>query len=106
MIANYSQLEFHKQYGNVAELRKYTGKKQHSIRCKSCRGGARSPMYCRICTFKGPNFPDIIAVHTDVSRHPGCVDKHLEDIADWGYYPHLPPKAKQIRKTNTTKAQN
>ena len=84
-------------YGNVSELRKYAGKKQHSVTCKSCRS-SRSPMYCRICTFRGPNFPDIIPVHTDVSRHPGCADQHQEDIEDWGHYPHLPEKTKLTRK--------
>ena len=85
------QFEFHKMYGNALELRKYADKKQHSVTCKSCRS-SRSPMYCRICTFRGHNFPDIIPVHTDVSRHPGCADQYQEDIEEQGHCPHLPEK--------------
>lgn len=73
--ADFRDFEFHKSYGNVSELGKYAGKKQHSVTCKSCHE-ARSPIYCRLCTFRGPMFPQIIAVHTDEYRHPGCADKH------------------------------
>ena len=88
-------------YGNVSELRKYAGKKQLSVTCKSCRS-SRSPMYSRMCTFRGYNFPDIIPV---LSRHPGCADQYQEDIEEWGHYPHLPEKTRQTRKKgNSSKA--
>ena len=69
---------------DISELmRKYAGVvKQHSLMCKRC-GTSRSPIYCRMCTFFGPNFPDIIPVHTDVSKHPGCEEQHHDDIVNW-----------------------
>ena len=81
-IIIYFYLLFLKMYDNVLELRKYAGKKQHSVTCKSCRSSRSPIMYCRICTFRGHNFPDIIPVHTDVSRHPGCADQYQDDIEE------------------------
>ena len=62
-----------------------------------------------MCTFFGPNFPDIIPVHTDVSKHPGCEEQHHNDIVDWGHYPHKAAKAKipRIKGNNSSaKAKN
>ena len=89
------QFIYHSEYGNVSELKKYSGEgKQHQLSCKSCADTkSRTSNYCRICTFKGPNFPDIIPVHTNLGTHSHCSARHQEDIEAWGYYPVKPKKA-------------
>jgi hypothetical protein len=96
------QFVYHKQYGDITELKKYSvdgGNKAHHLSCKSCGdANSRSAQYCRICTFKGPNFPDIIPIHTNAATHGDCLTKHKEDIRDWGYFPVKPKKAKTSKK--------
>ena len=80
MNITFVQFVYHKQYGDITELKKYSvdgGNKAHHLSCNSCGdANSRSAQYCRISTFKGPNFPNIIPIHTNAATHGDCLTKH------------------------------